>query len=66
MTAMCNAHLPVFVNHSVILELTNEILEDNSDRFLHCAVDVIAKPRHRILIHFVSLDISYDNRSPDR
>ncbi|OWF34676.1 uncharacterized protein LOC110443880 [Mizuhopecten yessoensis] len=66
MTALSRANLPVHVNDSVIVELTEQILEERSGKFLHCAVDVITDPSRRLLLHFLSMDISKDNLTPDR
>ncbi|XP_033746558.1 uncharacterized protein LOC117331786 isoform X2 [Pecten maximus] len=66
MTALSKVNLPIYVNDSVIVELTEEILEERSDKFLHCAVDVITDPSRRLILHFLSIDISKDNLTPDR
>ncbi|XP_060082228.1 uncharacterized protein LOC132561546 [Ylistrum balloti] len=66
MAALSRANLPIHVNDSVIVELTEEILEERSAKFLHCAVDIITDPSRRLLLHFLSIDISKDNLTPDR
>ncbi|XP_069101670.1 uncharacterized protein [Argopecten irradians] len=66
MTALSRVNLPIYVNDSVIVELTEEILEERSDKFLHCAVDIVTDPSRRLLLHFLSIDISKDNLTPDR
>lgn len=57
---------PIFVNTSLILELTNELLEEVPEDELHCVAKILTYPGSRLLLHFVTLDISYHNLSPDR
>lgn len=57
---------PILVNTSLILELTNELLEEVPEDELHCVAKILTYPGSRLLLHFVTLDISYHNLSPDR
>ena len=59
-------HQSIFVNTSLILELTNELLEQEPDDFIHCAAKLVTGPGLRLLLHFITLDISFHNLSPDR
>ena len=62
-----NAHRSVFVNDSMILELTNRFLTDDpKDNFVSCNVIVTTSASRRIHMHFLSLEISYDDDSVDR
>ena len=62
-----NAHRSIFVNDSMILELTNRFLSDEpTDNFVSCNVIVTTSPSRRIHLHFLSLEISYDDESIDR
>lgn len=56
----------IFVNSSLILELTNDLLEVEPEDHMHCAVKLITAPGLRLLIHFITLDISFHNLTPDR
>ncbi|KAL3852515.1 hypothetical protein ACJMK2_016143 [Sinanodonta woodiana] len=62
------AHLPVYVNDSLILELKGGFLSDDlkSEEFLNCQVNVITETGRRLLVHFLSLEISFDRKKPDR
>lgn len=67
MTNYYNAHRSVVVNDSMILELTNRYLtEDPTDNFMSCNVIVTSIGSRRILMHFLSLEISFDDQSVDR
>ncbi|KAK3587096.1 hypothetical protein CHS0354_023551 [Potamilus streckersoni] len=62
------AHLPVYVNDSLILELKGGFLSDDlkSESFLNCQVNVVTETGRRLLVHFLSLEISFDRKKPDR
>lgn len=67
MTTYYNAHRSVVVNDSMILELTNRYLTDDpTDNFISCNVIVTTTTSRRIFMHFLSLEISYDDQSIDR
>jgi hypothetical protein len=48
------------------LELTNDLLEVEPEDHMHCDVKLITAPGFRLLIHFITLDISFNNLTPDR
>lgn len=52
---------PVQVNDSLILELTNRFLPDERKDFLTCDVRVVTSPSRRLLVHFISIEISEDD-----
>jgi len=55
------------VNESMVLELTNKMLSDTPDKnFLTCDVILTTSPGHRLLVHFMALQISDEDQSIDR
>ncbi|KAK3101556.1 hypothetical protein FSP39_004458 [Pinctada imbricata] len=64
-TSYCNTQRSIYVNDSIILELTNQILEDRITKSIHCASVIETDKSRRLLLHFISLDISNENNSPD-
>ncbi|XP_071137054.1 uncharacterized protein [Mytilus edulis] len=65
MTHYCH-HNVIFANSSTIIELTNNLLEVEPKNHIHCAAKIVTDPDSRLLLHFITLDISYHNLSPDR
>lgn len=55
------------VNDSMVLELTSKLLSDDPGKdFLTCDVMVVTSPGRRLLLHFLSLEISDEDNSIDR
>lgn len=65
MTHYCH-HNVIFANSSTIIELTNNLLEVEPKNHIHCAAKIVTDPGSRLLLHFITLDISFHNLSPDR
>lgn len=67
LTNYYNAHRPIVVNDSMILELTNRFLTDDpTDNFISCNVMVTTTTGRRIALHFLSLEISNNDKTVDR
>ena len=67
LTNYYNAHRPIVVNDSMILELTNRFLTDDpTDNFISCNVMVTTTTGRRIAMHFLSLEISNNDKTVDR
>ncbi|XP_046580733.1 uncharacterized protein LOC124288232 [Haliotis rubra] len=63
----CKSGVPIYVNTSLILELTREFAEDRSlTGFRHCAVDVETTPSQRLFLHYEAISISADAGTKDR
>lgn len=67
MTHYFYEHRSIFVNDSMIVELTNRMLPDTpEEEYLTCDVVVETSPSRRLLIHFLSLEISSADKDIDR
>ena len=66
MSNHCNTKHDIFVNNSIVLKLTNQLLTDDPGDQLHCTADLATDTGSRLLIHFLSLSISIENDMPDR
>lgn len=65
MSSYCNTKHSIFVNNSIILKSTNQLLTDSPGPQLHCTSDLVTDTGSRLLIHFISLSISIENDTPD-
>lgn len=66
MSNYCNTKHSIFVNNSIILKSTNQLLTDSPGPQLHCTSDLVTDTGSRLLIHFISLSISIENDTPDK
>lgn len=66
MSNYCNTKHSIFVNNSIILKSTNQLLTDSPGPQLHCTSDLVTETGSRLLIHFISLSISIENDTPDK
>lgn len=66
MSNYCNTKHSIFVNNSIILKSTNQLLIDSPGPQLHCTSDLVTDTGSRLLIHFISLSISIENDTPDK
>ncbi|KAH3827894.1 uncharacterized protein LOC127880910 isoform X2 [Dreissena polymorpha] len=58
---------PISVNDSIVLELTNRFLPDTpEEHYLTCDVNVITSPDRKLMVHFISLEISDAEKEIDR
>ncbi|XP_046334589.1 uncharacterized protein LOC124116970 isoform X2 [Haliotis rufescens] len=63
----CKSRVPIYVNSSLILELTREFADDRSlIGFRHCAVDVETTPSQRLFLHYEAISISAEAGTKDR
>lgn len=65
MSNYCNTKHSIFVNNSIVLKSTNQLLTDSPGPQLHCTSDLVTDTGSRLLIHFISLSISLENDTPD-
>lgn len=65
MSNYCNTKHSIFVNNSIVLKSTNQLLTDSPGPQLHCTSDLVTDTGSRLLIHFISLSISIENDTPD-
>jgi hypothetical protein len=56
----------VEVNDSLVLELTNRFLPDYRKDFLTCDINIVTSPTRKLLVHFLSLEISDNEEDLDR
>lgn len=66
MSNYCNTKHSIFVNNSIVLKSTNQLLTDSPGPQLHCTSDLVTDTGSRLLIHFISLSISIENDTPDK
>ncbi|XP_052781138.1 uncharacterized protein LOC128217791 [Mya arenaria] len=62
MTHFYFSRQPAHVNDSLVLELTNRFLPDEPDQhYLACDVNVVTSQDRKLMVHFLSLEISDEN-----